>query len=71
MRAETPQEIICTDCETVIGTVTMQPVAEKPGLFVNVCVPNPMPKTCLTCAGVVIRKPEGYVYNSKRLQKQR
>jgi hypothetical protein len=68
VRNETPQEILCTNCDTVLGTVTMQAVdvVNRPGVFINVCVPNPMPKRCITCDGVITRKPEGYVSHRKR-----
>jgi hypothetical protein len=55
---ETPKIIQCPECKVDIGTVTLVPVVGKPGFFVNVCDPNPLPQYCGVCNNVLIRKPE-------------
>ena len=56
MRVEQPAQIYCPKCKDIVGTVILKEVPDKPGFFINVCSPSPLPVYCGTCGGVLIRK---------------
>lgn len=56
-----PDEIRCTECKVLVGTLTEVPIEDRPGFFRNVCEPNPMPTKCPTCHNILMRVPGGVI----------
>lgn len=56
MSAELESIVWCPSCKEDRGEIRRVP-ADKPGVFMNVTTPSPLPKFCAACGTIIERKP--------------